>query len=95
MRAVRPDPRPRHWAEVAGVADREHHRPGVGDEPYLTARRGVSQGVVEQISQHLRHPVGVGAAASRGPAPLAWQLADALTGYFRSGRHPTDWLATA
>jgi tetratricopeptide (TPR) repeat protein len=37
----------------------------------------------------------VQAAASRGSAELAWQLADALAGYFRSGRHPAGWLTTA
>ncbi|MFD5828908.1 BTAD domain-containing putative transcriptional regulator [Lentzea sp. NPDC060358] len=34
-------------------------------------------------------------AADHGPAPLAWQLADALRGYLWIGQHVGEWLATA
>ncbi|HEX7301638.1 AfsR/SARP family transcriptional regulator [Lentzea sp.] len=34
-------------------------------------------------------------AAEHGPAPLAWQLADALRGYLWIGQHVGEWLATA
>ncbi|MCP2242999.1 AfsR/SARP family transcriptional regulator [Lentzea aerocolonigenes] len=35
------------------------------------------------------------AAAEHGPAPMAWQLADALRGYLWIGQHVGEWLATA
>ncbi|GAB2840011.1 AfsR/SARP family transcriptional regulator [Lentzea nigeriaca] len=34
-------------------------------------------------------------AADHGPAPMAWQLADALRGYLWMGQHIGEWLATA
>ncbi|WP_052684260.1 AfsR/SARP family transcriptional regulator [Lentzea aerocolonigenes] len=34
-------------------------------------------------------------AAEHGPAPMAWQLADALRGYLWIGQHVGEWLATA
>jgi len=34
-------------------------------------------------------------AALHGPAPMAWQLADALRGYLWIGQHVGEWLATA
>jgi tetratricopeptide (TPR) repeat protein/transcriptional regulator with XRE-family HTH domain len=34
-------------------------------------------------------------AATHGPRPLAWLLADALRGYFWASRHVVDWLAVA
>ncbi|GGU64176.1 AfsR/SARP family transcriptional regulator [Lentzea flava] len=34
-------------------------------------------------------------AADHGPAPMAWQLADALRGYLWIGQHIGEWLATA
>ncbi|MEV6523866.1 BTAD domain-containing putative transcriptional regulator [Longispora sp. NPDC051575] len=34
-------------------------------------------------------------AAAHGPHQLAWQLADALRGYFYQRRYPVDWLAAS
>ncbi|MFS8100085.1 tetratricopeptide repeat protein [Lentzea alba] len=34
-------------------------------------------------------------AAQQGPAPMAWQLADALRGYLWIGQHVGEWMATA
>lgn len=34
-------------------------------------------------------------AAEHGPAPMAWQLADALRGYLWIGQHVGEWFATA